>query len=44
MANAKRDGAAPEEVRDLRRAIEGVDRDGHPIVAEVEGFRIVKIA
>src|SRR6266550_2064941 len=28
MANAKRDGAAPEEVRDLRRAIEWMKKEG----------------
>src|SRR5690349_16106357 len=36
MANAKRDGAAPEEVRDLRRAIEWMKKEGDIIVTDKE--------
>src|ERR1700741_4132976 len=36
MANAKRDGAAPEEVRDLRRSIEWMKKEGDIIVTDKE--------
>ena len=36
MANAKRDGAAPEEVRDLRGAIEWMKKAGDIIVTDKE--------
>src|SRR6266545_922044 len=36
MANAKRDGAAPEEVRDLRSAIEWMKKEGDIIVTDQE--------
>src|SRR5712671_116380 len=36
MANAKRDGAAPEEVRDLRRAIEWMKKEGDIIITDKE--------
>jgi UbiD family decarboxylase len=36
MANAKRDGAAPEEVRDLRRSIEWMKKEGDIIITDKE--------
>src|SRR6266511_2639479 len=36
MANAKRDGAAPEEVRDLRSAIEWMKKEGDILVTDKE--------
>ena len=36
MANAKRDGAAPEEVKDLRGAIEWMKKEGDIIITDKE--------
>ena len=36
MANAKRDGASPEEARDLRSAIEWMKKEGDIIVTDKE--------
>src|ERR1041384_4435981 len=36
MANAKRDGAAPEEVRDLRHAIDWMKKEGDIIITDKE--------
>ncbi|HEY3168650.1 MAG TPA: UbiD family decarboxylase, partial [Candidatus Binatia bacterium] len=36
MANAQRDGAAPEEVRDLRSAIEWMKKEGDILVTDKE--------
>ena len=36
MANAKRDGASPEEVRDLRRAIEWMKKEGDILITDKE--------
>ena len=36
MANAKRDGAAPEEVKDLRGAIEWMKKEGDIVITDKE--------
>ena len=36
MANVRRDGAAPEEVRDLRGAIEWMKKEGDIIISDKE--------